>query len=248
MGDKRELFEQVGCAVNASALEMRSTHETALERVAALGGASARIASGADLAGLPVAAMDQDVYRRSADMRTLMMDPGTPDERDVIAGELCPNLVHLREGEQRELLLPTIRLFARWLQHRRLFAEFCLYEKQELLGRFSAWCLHEWLSDRCLSCGGTGKLERAASGAWIRPRGSMQRNAIFGPCSECNATGRARPSQAMRVAALGISHKQYESDGWAQRFNAAGIWLTQLLHGRIKRPLTAELERGKRRI
>lgn len=242
-----DIFERLGSAVNSSCLEMRSTHETQLERVAALGAASNRVATGADLAGLPVAAMAEEVYRRSVDMRTLMLDPGGQAERDVLASEIGPNLVHLREGDQRQLLPATIKLYARWLRHRRLFADFRTTEELALLERFAGCVLHEWLSDRCRSCGGTGRLERTASGAYIRPRGSMQRNATYGPCDACKATGRARPSQQLRVRLLGMTHQIYEADNWKQRFNAALIWLSHLLHDRIKRPLTAELERGTKR-
>jgi hypothetical protein len=245
---KRDVLELVGCAVNASALELREGRELPLDRVAALGGAAHRIATGADLAGLPVAAMGADLYRRSADLRQLMLDPGTPDQRDILAGELCPNLIHIREGRQFHLLPRTIKLFALWLQPRRLFAELKTTAELELLERFAEQVLHEWLSDKCTHCGGTGKLERLANGRSVRPRGSMQRNATFIVCTGCMGNGRSRPSPAMRKQRLGISYERYEAERWKQRFGAALVWVDHLLHRRIRRPLTAELGRSTKRI
>lgn len=244
---KPDLCELLGIAVNTSALELHATQERALDRIAALGVAAAEVACGADLQGLPLAAVQHDVYFASASMRDLMLDPGTPDARDVLAGELGPILWHIRYGGQHDQVRRAIPLFARWLQHRRLFREIQAPDQLQFLERFSGRTLHEWLSDRCVACGGSGKLERTRSGAWIRPRGAMQRNATFRPCTGCHGNGRARPSATDRLRWLGISRDRYEADGWAQRFNAA-LGLLQLIAARFKRPLTAQLERRKKRI
>jgi hypothetical protein len=192
--------------------------------------------------------MPGELYRRSADMRDVMLDPGEPDERDRLASELGPFLWHIRYGAQHELLPKAVRLYARWLQHRRLFSEFTTEAHVLVLERFSACVLHEWLSDRCVACGGSGKLERTNSGAWIRPRGSMQRNAVFRPCRGCDGSGRSRPSHAERARWLEIPMSWYESERWQQRFNAAHTWVKFLITDRLHRPLTGQLERRKKRI
>lgn len=243
-----DIAELVGVALNASSLEFAENHERPLDRVAALGAAAARIETGADLAGLTIAAMQVDVYRRSADMRTLMLDPGTFDEVNDIAARLCPLLWHIREGCQHENLPQAIRLFSTWLRHRRTFTGFDTAAHLRVLERFGAWVMHEWLSDTCLRCGGSGKLERTRGGTWIRPRGAMQRNATFRECMGCHGSGRARPSHTERARWLEIPMQWYESEGWEQRFTAAHLWLSQLLHRRVRRPLTAELERSTKRI
>lgn len=246
MGDviKASVFEQVGIAVNSSSLALDPLAERAIEKVAALGAAAAHVACGADLAGLTLAAAQLDVYRESASMADLMLDPGTPDVRDQIAGELGPMLIHVREGAQLGLVPSAVVLFARWLKHRRLFAGVDPVK----LERFSARVLDEWLSDRCVACGGSGKLERTRAGGWIRPRGSMQRNATFRPCTGCQGSGRAMASHGGRARGLDLSMEQYESDRWSQKFNAATMWLSTLVHGRMKRPLTNQLERRKKRV
>jgi hypothetical protein len=244
--EKPDLREQFGSAVNASSLVTRAG-ETSLDRVGAMGAAACAVSLGADLSGVPIAAAAADVYRRSADMRDLMLEPGTPDVRDRLAGELGPLLWHIRYGGQFGLVPQAIRLYAQWLQTRRLFAEFSKPGQLAFMERFSAAVLDEYLSDRCQACGGTGKLERTRSGTWIRPRGSMQRNATFGQCRACSGKGMARPSHGNRARWLGLTMKQYEDDRWKQRFEAAAIWLKQFHATRIHRPLTQQLERYKRR-
>lgn len=242
--EKADLREQLGIAVNSSSLRIQPFGEGDLLRVAAMGAAGLAIQTGADLQGVPIAAMQPAAYRNPVSIREPMLDPVTPDERNTIAGELGPMLWHIRYGRQYSPVPRAIVLYARWLTTRRLFGGM----PAERLHRFSARVLHEWLSDRCQPCGGTGKLERTRSGVWIRPRGSMQRNAIFGVCSECRATGRARPSQGERARWIGVAMCEYESDRWEQRFNAALSWLKHLLARRVMRPLTAQLERRTRRI
>lgn len=243
MSEKAGLLEQLGVAVNTSALELRGG-ESDLLRVAALGAASLEISTGADLQNLPIAAVAVDVHRASSSMRELMLSPGTPDRRDAIVGELSPLLVHIREGGQHGQLPKAIVLYVQWLRHRRSFAE--MEERQ--LHRFSTRVLHEWLSDTCRPCGGTGKLERTRSGAWIRPRGSMQRNAVFGVCRGCGGTGRARPSQGERARWMELTMAAYERERWMQRFSAGLSWLSHLIARRVHRPLTAQLERRRKRI
>lgn len=244
---KPGLMELVGVAVNTSALEFSVGQERALDRVAGLGAAAARISIGADAQHLPIAAMRVDVYRRAADMRQVMLNPGVPDERDIIAGELCPLLVHIREGGQHENLPQAIRLFARWMRLQRSFAELAADIHLPLLERFGAWAIHEWLSPVCARCGGSGKLERTRGGSWIRPRGAMQRNAVFRECVGCLGSGRMRPSNTERARWLEMDRTRYEAEGWERRFTLARVYLERRLHRRVHRPLTVELERSTKR-
>lgn len=241
---KPEIQEQLGVAVNSSNLQL-GRGEGDLLRVAALGAASLRISTGADLQGLPVAAMAPEVYRQSVSMADVMLDPGTPDQRDAIAAELGPMLWHIRFGAQHGMVPKAIGLYARWLRLRPLFREYAA--EGDFLERFSTRVLHEWLSDRCQPCGGSGKRERTRNGTLIRPRGSMQRNAVFAVCKACHGNGRSAPSHGERARWLNLTMAKYDSERWGQRFNAALIWLSHFHADRVKRPLTAELERRKRR-
>lgn len=235
---KPDIRELVGIAVNASALEFSDNHERALDRVAALGAAALAVTTGADLENVTIAGSRHQVYGEE-------MKP-----RDVLAGELGPILWHIRYGAQHELLPRAIKLYARWLRERHLFTVFGEAGDAGVLvlERFAGRVLHEWLSDRCIACAGSGKLERTKSGSWIRPRGSMQRNAIFRVCPGCNGTRRASVNHVERARWLEIPMSWYESERWLQRFTAALGWLTQFHANRIKRPLTGQLERCKRRI
>lgn len=245
--EKRSVQEQVGVAVNASSLVMREQGESHLDRVAALGAASLAVSLGADVQGVPIAAAAAEVYRRSADMREVMLDPGDVDPRDQLVGELGPYLLHIRDGGQHALLPKAVVLYARWLTHRRLFAEYAGPEHAPLMASFAALVMHEWLSDRCPVCAGSGKQQKSPSGQWIRPRGTMQRNAIFRPCSACNGTRRAAPRHPERMKQLGLTREQYDEGRWAHRFSASIIWLERLISPRILRALTQQLERRTRR-
>lgn len=230
--DKPDLRELVGSAVNTSALTFAEDHERPLDRVAALGAAALAVTTNADRENVTIAGTRHQVYGAQL------------DARDVLTGELGPMLWHIRYGGQHGLVVRAVPLFARWLSERRSFAG---VNDAQLLERFATRALHEWLSDRCLACGGSGKLERTRSGGWIRPRGSMQRNAVFRVCSSCNGTRRATPSHTERTRWLDISRDRYESERWGQRFNAALAGLN--VHAaRIHRPLTVELERRKRHV
>jgi hypothetical protein len=157
-------------------------------------------------------------------------------------------LWHIRYGGQYDLVPRAILLYARWLQGRRIFDAFTEEAHLRVLERFAGRVLHEWLSDRCVACGGSGKMERTKHGSWIRPRGSMQRNATFRVCTACNGTRRASISHGDRARWLDMPMSWYESEHWARRFEASLVWLNQFHANRIVRPLTAQLERRKRRF
>lgn len=230
---KPDIREQIGVAVNTSALTFaQDGHERALDRVAALGAASLAVQTGADLENVPIAGSVSEVY-------------GAPIElRDQLASELGPMLWHIRFGSQDDLIPKAVLLLARWLRLRPLFSAPEIDAQR--LARFATRVLHEWLSDRCIPCGGSGKLERTRSGVWIRPRGSMQRNAVFGVCTTCKGTRHARPSHGDRARWLILPISEYDNGRWRQRFSAALVWLKFFHVDRLKRPLTAQLERGKK--
>ena len=228
--EKRDIRELFGTAVNASRLTLRENAETPLLRVAAMGAAAAVITAGADREGVPVSGGRGAVY-------------GTPpDPRDVLAGEFAPMLWHIRYGGRPDSIPRAITLFAGWIATKHTFTELTPARIRD----FSARVMHEWLSDRCPACGGSRVQERTRRGNLIKPRGSMQRNAVFCPCNACGGTGQQRPSEVERARAIGLERADYEAQGWSRRFTMARTWLNAFAH-RARRPLTVELERGKRR-
>lgn len=238
-----DIREQLGVAFGSSSLSIEgrtATAETALQRVAALGAATLHVQHGADRKGEPIA--------------TVIAMPGhAPDPQDLLAANLGAMLWHIRFGRQHELVGRAVPLFAAWLGYRgRMVDALAAYSmdgaaQNALLQRFAARAMHEWLSDRCIACAGSGKLERSASGNWIRPRGSMQRNAVFRVCPACNGTRHQVQSHTGRAVALGLTGAQYESGHWSGIFRASRIWLGRCT-GRVRRPLTAQLERRHNRI
>jgi hypothetical protein len=167
-----------------------------------------------------------------------------------VVGELGGLLWHIRYGGQDGCLHQAIVLFANYVSRRGRFIQakalhgMAEQEREQLLERFAGRVLHEWLSDRCVACGGTGKLERTESGSWVRPRGMMKRNAVFRVCPSCHGSRRAMPSHTTRRRALEVKIEDYEAHGWAQHFRAALAWLDLEIARRLKRPLTVQLERG----
>jgi hypothetical protein len=92
-------------------------------------------------------------------------------------------LWHVRYGGQFGQVPTAIRLFAAWLVHRQAILRLRDVEHLQLRLSFSTRLMHEWLSDRCIKCAGSGKQQKSRTGQWIKPQGSMQRNAIFRVCS-----------------------------------------------------------------
>ena len=247
MSERRTLQEQLGVAMNAGGLRIEPREpgmETSLLRLAALGAASLHIRHGADRGGQ---------QGRGCPVAEMMAKPGhAPSHQDALAGELVSDLIHIRDGRQFERLPAAIACFATWCSYRRQFADETRFPDRArlalLLPKFSARTMHEWLSDKCIACGGSGKLERSEGGSWIRPRGRMQRNATFRPCTPCHGSRRAMPSHTARRMALGIALEVYEAETWARHFSAGLAWLTTLLYRRVHRPLTVQLERSKKRV
>lgn len=246
MSERRTLQELIGVAVNSTSLRIEARApggETSLLRVAALGAAVLHVQHGADRAG---------VQGKGAPLAEVVNAPRhEPKPADQVAGELAGVLYHVRYGGQHELLAQAIALFAADLAMRRRFGPegvlSCLApeDRQPLLHRFSERAIHEWLSDRCIACGGSGKLERTESGSWIRPRGMMKRNAVFRTCTVCHGSRRAVPSHSERRKHMQVTIEQYDVQGWPQSFNAAQTWLTVHITRRIRRPLAVQLERTR---
>lgn len=228
---KPDVRELIGTAVNASQLVMRAGAESALERVAALGAAALAVQLGADRLDLPIAACRDH--------------PPTPE--NVIAAELGSLLWHIRYGGQFDAVPQAVTLFATWLSGRGKFSKLCQARRILLLPKLAARALHEWLSDRCVACGGSGKEERTRTGSWVRPRGSMQRNAIFRTCRACHGSRRRLHGDRERARSLGVSNEAYVAERWDVALRGSVGALGRLLASRLRAPLTAELERRTRR-
>lgn len=245
--ERTSLQEQLGISLNSSSLRMNARApggETSLQRVAALGMAVLHIQHGADRAG---------PEGRGGPIAEVLADPRHQVQpQDVLAGQLGSDLMRIRNGRQFDLLPQAIDCFARWCTFRRQFVDAARFPDQvrlaQLLPKYAERTIHEWLSDRCIACGGSGKLERVDGGSWVRPRGRMQRNAIFRVCTNCHGSRRALPSHTARRMALGISIREYETEAWGQHFNAGLAWLTNIIYRRLNRPLTVQLERSRKRV
>lgn len=228
---KPDVREQVGTALNASTLVMSETRETHLDRVAALGAAALAVQLGADRRDLPIAACrDQSV-----------------NQENIVVAELASTLWHIRYGGQYGAVPQAVTLFAAWLSGRGRFATFEEARLLVLLPKLAARALHEWLSDRCVACGGSGKEERTRTGSWIKPRGSMQRNAVFRVCRGCHGSRRRLHSDRERARCLGVSNDVYAAERWGAAVRGSVVYLGRILATRLRAPLTAELERRKRR-
>ena len=234
--ERRSVQEQVGRSMNASVLRTTGRSpdvETPLMQVAGFGAARLHVALGVDRSNVPL----QEAAARPA------------DPRDQVAAELISLLWHIKYGDQRGQLAGAIRLFAQWMGMKARFSTYA--DRDVLLPRLAARALHEWLSDRCPRCGGTGRLEVTKEGNLIRGSGSMARNARFTQCGGrmgCGGTGRPVPSQTARRLALQLDIKRYDAERWDTHFQAAMTWLSMHLAARATKPLTAQLERSKKRI
>jgi hypothetical protein len=228
---KPDLREQIGVALNASTMVMREGVETSLDRVAALGAAGLAVQLGADRRDLPIAACrDQPA-----------------NEENIIAAELASVLWHIRYGGQINAVPQAIILFATWLSARGRYSKIDPLKRIVLMPKLAACALHEWLSDRCVACCGSGKQERTNTGSWVKPRGSMQRNAVFRVCRVCHGSARRLHGDRERARSLGLSNEAYAAERWDAAVRGAVAHLARILTSRLRSPLTAELERRKRR-
>lgn len=236
--ERRTMQEQLGSALNASVLTIagRSPNvETPLQQVAALGGAMLQIHHGADRGGRGLA--------------ETVADPGhRVDPQDALAAKLVSNLFRIRNARRHELVPSTIAMFCAWMTYRGRFN--ALPDAATVLPKFAARVLHEWLSDKCTRCGGSGRLELMGDGKAVRGRGRMQRNAMFVTCTGrigCGGSGRQVPSHTARRMALGMSMERYDQERWDRNYQAALHWLSVGLSKRLNRPLTQQLDRSTKR-
>lgn len=224
---RRTLLDEVGSALSVG----RDSGSV----VSGLGAAALHVHHGADRRGLPVATVVSNQQHQ--------VDP-----QDAIAAELGSLLAHIRYGRHHSQIPRAVDLFARYMAFRSRFAK--LEDRELLLPRLAARAMHEYLSDKCTRCGGTGRLEQLAGGTLVRGTGRMARNAIFRTCpvnDGCGGTGRPLPSHTQRRIALGLDLQRYESEGWGATVKAAICWLERLQH-RMRGPLTVQLERRKKRV
>lgn len=225
--EKPDLRELLGRDFSASnlRLEARSPNAiTPLMRIAALGAATMRVQIRAT--------------HDSADVKQLGAKPR--DERATLAGNLAQLLWHLRYGGQYGLLQETIAHVAASCAMRARFTYLTEPDRLSLLPKLAAVALDEWLSDRCQVCRGCGKQERSRTGRWIRPRGSMQRNATYRPCTGCHGSGRAMASQTVRRQRLGLTLERYNAERWDRHVDAT----IQMLDREIRllnRPIAQQL-------
>jgi hypothetical protein len=229
--ERRTMQEQAGRAINASHLEHRDEREMPIETIGGIGAAALHVHHGADFLRRPVA--------------SVISDPGhAPDPQNVLAAELASCLWHIEFAGQFDAVPKAVRLFSEWMVYRGRFNS--IPDIGQLLPRLAARVIHELLSPRCIACGGSGKLEKSRSGSWIRPRGSMQRNATFRTCGACEGSRRQAISHTERRIALDITRQRYDEERWDTHFKAALTWLDRNI-GRLNRPLTVQLERSKKR-
>jgi hypothetical protein len=226
-----DLREQIGTAVNASSLAMRDEAETAIDRVAALGAAALAVTVGADRHDVAIGACQDVAF----------------SQENALAGELASLLWHIRYGAQFDALPTAIVLFATWLSGRGKYAKLEPERRMVLMPKLATRAMHEWLSDRCVACGGSGKEERTRSGSWVKPKGSMQRNAVFRVCRVCHGSKRRIHGDRERATSLGLSKLEYESGRWDACVRGSVAALDNVFSKRLYSPLTAELERRKRR-
>lgn len=231
--ERATVQEQVGVAVNASHLEHR-LGESHIDRVGALGAAALQI--------------HHNVDRTGQALHAVVAQPGyVPNPQDVFAAELASLLTHIREGRQHELVPRAVQTFTRWMAYRGRFDKYA--DAGALLPKLAARALHEFLSDRCPRCGGSGLLQVTQNGTLVRGTGRSGRNTRFQACPHkngCGGTGKPAASHTARRIALGIDHSRYESERWDANVNAAMSWLARMQH-RLKRPLTAQLDRSTKR-
>lgn len=261
--EKADIREQYGSSVNSNQLTSRAdAYEMPVDRLAAMGGAVLAVASGAARQGLPVAAVQADVVQRArghASAMAAILDPGEQEiaRQERLAAEAGSLLWHLIYGGQHDLLgtyvcVPTGAVlllpgkapiaFSAWLRHRPRLADATDTEVATLAMRV----LTERINERCQACGGSGKQERTPFGNWVRPLGRQARNANFRTCEHCSGSRRMHPAHPERARLLGLTREKYDAARWGARFNAAHVWV-EVLARKLRRPLTGQLERRKRR-
>lgn len=216
--------EQVGAAVNASVLTFKEGHERPIDRIAALGGAARTIALNRDSEQMP-----------------------NPVQTDRLASRLAPLLWRLKFGGDatRETAIDAVHCFSGWMGHQRYWRNDRGNVTAQQLQLFAARVICEWLSDKCIACGGTGLQELLRNGMTRRPRRFGDPGVRHVRCRACHGSRAACVHANARAQALEISFADYKAH-WPRRFDLASSWLRGIAN-RLKKPLQSELERGKNR-
>lgn len=223
---KPSLQEQVGVAVNASALTMTPERcESALVKVAALGAAAGLVARN------KLAQDEPALHPTSA--------------RSIAEGRLVPLLWRMKFGGDatQQTAVDSVILFSDWMRgHPFWVRRDGLPIGSSLFRLFAARVIYEWLADKCPACGGTGLQELMSGGVRRRPRSFANPKVRHVRCGACRGTRRPVANKMARATALGISLAEYEAR-WPRRFEVAAIWL-RALPKLLRNPLQSELERG----
>jgi len=148
-----------------------------------------------------------------------------------IAGELAPLLWRAAYGRDRgNALTMACASFAAWLKLKPYYAEIDLIDPG-LVHRFAQAVIQEWLSLRCIGCGGGGWEEVTATGKRVCPTGRV-RNAPKAICQHCRGSGKPKANPKLRMRVLGRGRDKIV-DGeygkfWYRQFFLADLWLKKI--------------------
>lgn len=169
------------------------------------------------------------------------------DLPELLSAVLAPKLWRAKYGYDHEAVVLCVLLFEQRLLCRPYLTEIELADAG-IVRRFAAQVVHEWLSDACDTCGGSGWLEVGKRGNLLRPQGRY-RNSKLQRCGACRGTGRRRPNERERRRALAaedgrqVHHLEY-ADLWCHQFVLALTDLREI--ARTPRgPLQSALGRGR---
>jgi hypothetical protein len=248
-----DIRELVGVAMSASVLAIDPNRgETALLRVAAVGGAANRIALNLDkpaqvtlASGLVFSQPLIAGVARDSKTARVLIGSQPPGDRSRLEAELAPLLWRMKYGRDAtaKTALDSIRLFATWLAGTTTWRESPVEANQAR--RFAARVLHEWIADKCPACAGTGLQELLRNGMTRKPRRYGDPAVRHVKCRGCHGATRPAPDMMARARALEISLSDYRAH-WATRMERAGMQLVAISR-RLKKPLQSELERDYNR-
>lgn len=148
-----------------------------------------------------------------------------------VAGELAPWLWRAGYGRDRgTALVQACVKFREWLVLKPYFAEIDRADPG-VIQRFAECTVEEWLSHRCVACGGGGWQEVSPTGKRVRPSGRA-RNAPKAICLSCRGSGKPKPAPKLRMRVLGGGGRKIpgaEYFGfWHHQFRLALTWLREI--------------------
>ena len=216
--ERATIFEQVGTACNAGKLRLDPLRVSAIDLVAAIGFAAARMARRNAIEGelVPLLLRAKFSSDTQAEIRAL----------PLFAAWLCA---------RARLAIPITdpRLPAPWVA-----------EQLALTTVFAQRLIYEWINDRCRGCNGSGLQERIGKGGRRAPKLYIRNNMRLLPCAACRGSGYARDNHRARAIALHCTPLVYRQDEWANRFANGRSWLAELA-SRAERPLHIAMSHGK---